>query len=170
MKKILKILAAAFDGFAELFSSLALFAMFCVVIYGIYARTFTERPPFWGEELARYCMFYMVMLGSAIAIKSDTHPALTFLADFARGTWRFVIDVWVELVVLLSIILLFYAGWEMMLEARRARTASLRIYFSRIYFAIPLGCLLMGIATLRRLHAVWRRRRPLDKESAPGGS
>ena len=154
-----KILIAIFEGFTELFSSLFLFAMFAVVIYGIWARIFTERPPFWGEELARYCMFYMMMLGAAIALQRDTHPSLTFLTDFARGAWRFAIAVWVELVVLAAIALLFYSGWEMMTEARRARTASLRIYFSRVYFAVPLGCLLMGVAAIRRLCAVWRRRK-----------
>ncbi len=153
-----KIIGAVFNGGIELLSSLFLVAMFGTVIYGVYMRHFATRPPFWTDELARYCMFYMVMIGAAACIRENIHPALTFLTDGMRGGWRLVRDLWVEILILLTIVLLFYGGYEMMLDAKRARTAALRLYYSRVYFAIPLGCALMGLATLWRVFTTLRDR------------
>ena len=154
-----------FDGGIELLSSMALFVMFCVVMYGIYARYFVSRPGFWIEELARYCMFAMTMIGAAIAVSKNTHPALTFVTSGLKGTAKLVVDAWVEILMLATIAILFYAGGEMTLEAKRVRTVGLRIYFSRIYFFIPFGCFLMAAAVIRRVLARWR----VDAESpAPG--
>jgi TRAP-type C4-dicarboxylate transport system permease small subunit len=108
-------------------------------------------------------MFYMVMLGCAIAIRKNSHPALTFLTDWIRGVWRFALEIWVELVVLAAVVFMFLGGWEMMAGmAGRGRTASLRVRFSWIYLSIPLGCLLMGIAVIRRIAAEIVRTKPLD--------
>ena len=151
-------LSRAFDILTEFISSFALLVMFCVVMYGIYARYFVTRPGFWIEELARYSMFAMTMIGAAAALSKDIHPALTAVTAYLKGTAKFVVDMWVEILLLATIVILFYAGTELTLESRRMRTVGLRIYYSRIYFFIPLGCAFMAIATLRRLAARWRER------------
>ena len=159
-----------FDIVIEFLSSLALFVMFCVVIYGIYSRYFVSRPGFWIEELARYSMFAMTMIGAAAALSRDLHPALTVLTGGLKGAAKFAVDVWVEILLLTTVAILFYAGTEFVLESRRIRTVGLRIHYSRIYFFIPLGCVFMAITTLRRLAARWRERKnslaPLTGEDA----
>lgn len=159
-----KIIGMVYNGAIELFSSLFLVVMFCVVVYGVAMRHFSSRPPFWTDELARYCMFYMVMLGSAVCIRDNIHPALTFITDGMKGGWRVVRDMWVETLVLLTVVFLFYGGYEMMVDARKARTAALRMYYSRVYFAIPLGSALMGIACVARIIGVIKGRKDAPVE------
>lgn len=149
-------LSRAFDVVTELLSSFALLVMFCVVMYGIYARYFVSRPGFWIEELARYSMFAMTMIGAAAALTKDIHPALGVFTSGLKGTAKFVVDMWVEILLLATVAILFYAGTEFTLESRRIRTVGLRIYYARVYFFIPLGCVFMGISILRRLAARWR--------------
>ena len=45
-------------------TGIALAVMFLVVMAVIVTRYVVDLPFFWGEELARYAMFYMIMLGS----------------------------------------------------------------------------------------------------------
>jgi TRAP-type C4-dicarboxylate transport system permease small subunit len=154
-----RLLSRVFDAGIEFLSSMALLVMFCVVMYGIYARYFVTRPGYWIEELARYCMFAMTMIGAAAAVTKDIHPALSFVTSGLKGAKKFVVDMWVEILLLATLAILFYAGWITVMESRRTRTVGLRIYYSWIYFFIPLGCLLMGVATLRRLAKVWLKRK-----------
>ena len=164
MKKIIKAIFQIFDGLTELLSSLCLFAMFVVVAYGVYRRHMTANAPFWTEELSRFLMLYMVMIGGAAALTKDIHPALTFITSGFKGVWKFIVDMWVELLVLLTLILLFYGGVDFMEGARRGRTAALRIYYSRVYFAVPLGCAFMGIAALRRLFILLFGKKPKNED------
>jgi TRAP-type C4-dicarboxylate transport system permease small subunit len=154
-----RLLSRIFDIGMEFLSSTALFVMFCIVMYGIYARYFVTRPGYWIEELARYCMFAMTMIGAAAAVAKDIHPALTFTTSGLKGAKKFIVDMWVEILLLTTLAILLYAGWITVMESRRIRTVGLRIYYSRIYFFIPLGCAFMGVATLRRLAKLWRERR-----------
>lgn len=157
----MKTLARIFDGMVELLSSLFLIIMFATVTFSVYSRYMISKPTFWTDELARYCMFFMVMTGSAAALRKNTHPALTFVTEGLKGAGRIVLRYWVVLLVFATVALLFWAGWEFMMDARRAKTAALRIYYSRVYFAIPMGCVLMGIVLLRKLHTTVRGGDPL---------
>lgn len=160
-----RFVAGLFAGLVELLSSLALVVMFFVVMYGICARYMVSRPGFWIEELARYCMFFMTLIGGAAAMADDLHPSLAFVTDRLKGWARFAVGVWVELLLLLSLGLLLAAGWEMMMESTRMRTVGLRIRYSYVYAAIPLGCLLMLAAVVRRLAATIRKRPGASGES-----
>ena len=63
-------------NFIKALISLLLILMFTIIIIGIFFRYIINIPIFGTEELARYIMFYMVMLGSAVAFREKKHPAL----------------------------------------------------------------------------------------------
>jgi len=138
--------------------------MFVVIILEVLFRYVLALPVFWTEELARYVMFYMVLIGSAAAAREDLHPALTFVtaglgARFRRW-WRLFIDV----LVFFVLVVVFWQGCVMAMEERIGRTAALRISFFWVYMALPIGAFLMMVELAAR--NIFGRRSP-DKE---GGS
>ncbi|MHC4215129.1 MAG: TRAP transporter small permease [Planctomycetota bacterium] len=122
-----------------------LFLMFVVIIWEVVARHVLERPAFWTEEFARYVMFYMVLVGSSVAIRQQVHPALHLIISRfgprVRFVWRLLIDV---LVFLVLIVILVY-GFEMAREEWIGRTPALRVRYFWIFLALPVGALLMMV-------------------------
>ncbi|MHC4658130.1 MAG: TRAP transporter small permease [Planctomycetota bacterium] len=125
--------------------ALLLVTMFVVIIWEVITRHVFSRPAFWTEEFARYVMFYMVLVGSAVAIRQELHPALRFVtqkfsARFQR-IWRLFIDILVSLVL----IVIFLEGLKMARDEWIGHTPALQVPYFWVYLALPIGALLMMV-------------------------
>jgi len=123
--------------------SLLLVFMFIIVIVGIFFRYIINIPIFGTEEFARYIMFYMVMLGSAVAFREEKHPALLFVIQkfpikFLR-VWNFIKDI----IIIIILIIIFKEGYLMAVDEKIMISPALRISFFWVYLAFPIGALLM---------------------------
>ena len=151
-------------GFIRAGTAVLLAIMFVVIILEVLFRYVMALPVFWTEELARYVMFYMVLIGSGAAIREETHPALTFVVGgFGvrfRRWWKLFIDV----LVFFVLIVVFWQGCVMATEERIGRTAALRISFFWVYLALPIGALLMIVELAAR--NIFGRRTPHKEEGS----
>jgi TRAP-type C4-dicarboxylate transport system permease small subunit len=124
--------------------------MFGVIIAGVVCRYVLDRPLSCAEELAKYIMFYMVLVGSAAATRAQQHPALTFivrkLPALFDKIWRVVIDAMVFFVLIIILI----EGWKMAVDERIMRTPTLRISFLWVYLALPIGAFLMMLELIAK--------------------
>ena len=127
----------------EILVSSLLALMFIIVIISVFFRYIINLPIFWTEELARYTMFYMVMLGSAVAFREERHPALLFIIQkfpirFVK-VWNFIKDT----IIIIILIIIFKEGYFMALNGIIMKSPALRISFFWVYLAFPIGALLM---------------------------
>lgn len=132
--------------------ALLIFLMVVEVLAIVVLRYVFHSPPFGGEELARYMMFYLVLLGSAISIRTDEHPRLTLVYDAlpksVRLVWGWVLD----LLIAIVLIVLFWQGWLLVQDEGITMTPALRVSYFWVYLAFPIGAALMMIQlVLRRL-------------------
>lgn len=132
-------------GVTRVTTAVLLMIMFIVIILGVICRYVLGSPAFWTGELARYVMFYMVLIGSVTAIREDRHPALTFVIEKlpvrVREKWSLIIDG----LVFFVLIVVFWQGCLMAAEEWIGKTAALRISFFWVYLALPIGALLMMV-------------------------
>ena len=117
--------------------------MFITIIISIVFRYIINLPIFWTEELARYIMFYMVMLGSAVAFREEKHPALLFVIQkfpikFLR-VWNFIKDI----IIIVILIIIIKEGYLMAVDEMIMKSPAMRISFFWVYLAFPIGALLM---------------------------
>lgn len=127
----------------EILVSLLLALMFIITIISIFFRYIIHLPIFWTDEFARYIMFYMVMLGSAVAFREERHPALLFIIQkfpirFVK-VWNFIKDT----IIIIILIIIFKEGYFMALDVIIMKSPALRISFFWVYLALPIGALLM---------------------------
>lgn len=117
--------------------------MFLIVILEVISRYVMRVPFFWTEELARYLMFYMVMIGSSITLREERHPALLFIIEKFpkkfKKIWKIVLDI-LLVIVLLAI---FKESLKMAIDALIMKTPALRIAFFWVYLGLPIGAILM---------------------------
>jgi C4-dicarboxylate transporter DctQ subunit len=124
---------------AWIMTGIALSLMFLVVIGVVFTRYVINLPFFWGEEFSRYAMFYMIMMGSAVAIRENGHLRLTLFADMFTSGPRRVLDALTDLVVFFVVVLLFWYGLDLAVGDGNMRTPVLRWQYFWIWLAFPIG-------------------------------
>jgi TRAP-type C4-dicarboxylate transport system permease small subunit len=121
----------------------ALLLMCTVIITIVIARYGFGIALFWGEELARYTMIYMALLGGAVALRTHQHPRLTIVVDMLPASARRIVGMVVNLLIALTLVVLVWNGIDIVLEEGVMRTPALRIRYFWVYLAIPVGAAVM---------------------------
>jgi TRAP-type C4-dicarboxylate transport system permease small subunit len=122
-----------------------LVAMFVVIIWEVVTRHVFAHPAFWTEEFARYTMFYMVLVGSAVSIRQELHPALGLVTKKFSARFQRIWGVFIDVLVFLVLIAIFVEGLRMSGEEWVGRTPALRLRYFWVYLALPIGAFLMMV-------------------------
>lgn len=119
-----------------------------IISYQVFARYILHNPPSWSEELARFLIVWITMLGSAVLIKKEGHISVDFLVDrLPSGVNRLLSFVRDALTIFLCGSLGYY-GSQLAILAGRSVSTGLEIKMTYPYLAIPCGSLLMGLVLL----------------------
>ncbi len=137
-------------GAIRVTTAILLMIMFVVIILEVIFRYVLTSSPFWTEELARYVMFYMVLVGSAAAIRKEKHPSLTFVIQKFGAGFRRKWKLFLDGLVFLVLAVVFWQGCVMAMEEWIGKTPALRISFFWVYLALPIGALLMMVEIIAK--------------------
>lgn len=137
-------------GVIRVTTAILLMIMFIVIIKEVVFRYALNSPAFWTEELARYVMFYMVLIGSVAAIREQRHPALTFIIQKFPVRFHRIWSLLIDALVFLVLIVVLVEGCLMAVHERIGKTAALRISFSWVYLALPIGAFLMMVQIIAK--------------------
>ena len=143
-------------GVIRVITAILLMIMFIVIIVEVIFRYVLESPPFWTEELARYVMFYMVLVGSVVAIREERHPALAFIIKKFGIGFRRKWNILIEGLVFFVLVIVFIKGFVMAVEERIGMTTALRVSFFWVYLALPIGAFLMMVEVVAK-HILGRK-------------
>jgi TRAP-type transport system small permease protein len=128
------------------FASIAFLLGFIVIVLQVIFRyTPFLRSLSWPEELARFLTIYMAMLGIIVVSYLDAHPRIDIIRDILPPKFsRFLLVI--ELIIsVIFVIFLFDRGMYLFFNNLASRTPALKVPWAYAYFAIPLGCMLLGL-------------------------
>ncbi|TDH34905.1 TRAP transporter small permease [Pseudohoeflea suaedae] len=117
-------------------------AMSGIVFYGVIGRYVFNAPLFWGEETARFLMFFLVLTGSALGLRLSQHPRLTMFVDLFPERHRKALMLLGDAIVFGTILVILIQGTELAIDEGIMRTPALRISYFWIYLAYPIGAVL----------------------------
>lgn len=142
MKTLEKILDAVFRF-------LMAFSMFILVAFGtwqIFSRWVLKDPSTFTDELLRYVLIISGLIGSAYCFYRDEHLALTLVTDKARGTFKTILNVFIEICILFFVIYVFiYGGLKLSATATNVSSV-MRIPMKTLYLIEPLCGVMIVIA------------------------
>jgi len=125
-------------------------AMMAIMWIHVFARYIFRHSLFWSEELLRYALVYLAMLGASILYKRGRHVGVTlFISKFSQK-FQARTEFFLNFVFLFISSIVFYQGVELCWFVKDAPTPALRISQSIPYLAIVAGFLLMLIYSLAR--------------------
>jgi TRAP-type C4-dicarboxylate transport system permease small subunit len=133
------------------FLALILGVMTVLIFWQVFARFVVGSPLTFSEELSRFLMIWLAMLGSSYALREGTLIAIDLLPDAVKGKKRLIVKSLISFMVIIFSVILVVQGWEMSMTVSTQIAPSTRISMFIPMFALPIGGLLLimnSIATL----------------------
>ena len=132
------------DKCIEKFIVIILTIMVIVALWQVASRYVFNSPSTISEELLRYCLIWLAMLGSAYMFGLREHMSMTFLVEKFDERTRDKLAILSEVVIiLLSAAVLVYGGVNITLLTMNQISAALGISMGYIYMVLPLSGILM---------------------------
>jgi TRAP-type C4-dicarboxylate transport system permease small subunit len=141
-------IADAIERGLNLILAAMLLVMTVSVIWQVFGRYVVGRAPGWSEEVARYLMVWITMIGSAAVLRTGGHITVTVLVDrLHAGTRRIVLLVRDLAVVIAAGVMVWY-GYEFAELNSFQDSAALEIPMSVTYAALWIGPALVLLVLL----------------------
>lgn len=126
----------------------AVAVMTAAMFYQVFGRYVLSHAPSWSEELARFLMVWLTMLGSAAVLRHGGHITITTLTDaLPAAAQRVVLAVRdTALVCTCGVLAWWGAGYALLNGAQES--AGMEIRMSIPYAALPVGATLIAVLVL----------------------
>jgi TRAP-type C4-dicarboxylate transport system permease small subunit len=128
----------------------ALIALMAVAVINVLWQVFTRwvlaDPSSYTEELARYLLIWVGLLGAAYAVGKKLHLAIDLLPSMLTGRPKHLLDIVIEgLVLAFAFFVMVVGGYRLMeLTLRMEQTsAALQVPLGYVYSVIPLSGVLI---------------------------
>jgi TRAP-type C4-dicarboxylate transport system permease small subunit len=150
--KLAERLAQGIERLLDALLAIMLLIMVAAIFYQIFGRYVLDRAPSWGEELARYMMVYITMLGSAVETRSGGHLTVTTIADKLGPKGLRILLAVRDVAVVATCGLLINAGIDLVTIMHRQSSPAFEIPMSIPYAAQPVGfALILILVVVARL-------------------
>jgi TRAP-type transport system small permease protein len=150
--KLAERLAQGIERLLDALLAVMLFIMVAAIFYQIFGRYVLGHAPSWGEELARYLMVYVTMLGSAAELRKGGHITVTTMTDRLGPKGLRILLAVRDVAVVATCGLLINAGVGLAAMMHRQSSPAFEIPMSIPYAAQPLGfALILILVVVARL-------------------
>lgn len=107
----------------------------------------------WSEELPRYIMIWMVLLGASACSRHNAHFSVRAFADRVRGKAGTALYLFCKIYVIGFFLFIAYYGYQILVvQYQMGQTSTvLNIPMYLVYFSIPLGCLLIVVREVQNM-------------------
>ena len=149
----MKILRFLDDNLEAVIVSTLLFTMSILVGLQVFMRYVMRNSLSWSEELARYCMVWMVYVGVSYAVKKGMHIRVDVINLVLSNKMKKVVAIFSNLMFLAFSVIVVYLGYRMAMRIARLEqtSAGLEIPMACVYMAVPCG---LGLTAIRLVQSL----------------
>ena len=128
-----------------------LVVMSIIVVVQVFSRYLFSYSFVWAEELVRYLMIWMVLLGAARVQSMNDHIRIDFFPMLAGPRGSRLMEIIFRLATLTFLTIICIKGLKVAYFNRLFESSGLRISMLWPTLAIPVGSFLIGIYTIYAL-------------------
>ena len=144
MKKVEKVL----DTVMRFLMALAMLTLLVFGTWQIFTRWVLGNPSTFTDELLRYVLIIAGFIGSAYCFYRDEHLALTLVTDKATGTFKIVLDVFIEACILFFVVYVFIFGGLKLANTATNVSSVMHIPMKTLYMIEPICGVLIVLARI----------------------
>jgi len=137
---------SAVDWFLEWLVIATMSVMVLNVLWQVFTRFILRQPSSFTEELARYLLIWLGLLGASYVTGKKLHLAIDLLPSRLKGKDRLVLNFFIHsLIFLFALFVMVIGGWRLvnLSFALQQVSAALQIRIGYVYLAVPLSGLFM---------------------------
>lgn len=126
-------------------------AMTLNVLWQVFSRFVLRNPSSFTEELARYMLVWVGLLGASYGVGRNVHLAIDLLGPKLKGKWKHAGDMFVSsCVFLFAAAVMIAGGWNLvsLTSVLEQISAALQIKLAYVYLAVPLSGFLIAFYSL----------------------
>ena len=151
---VLRALRKGLNRGLEILIVLTMALLVADVVWGVFTRYAMGQQAKWSEELARFLLVWVSLLGGALAFGTKAHSGVDYFVDQLHPSARRVTAVICHLIVLFFAgEVLFLGGGEVVREALNLEqtTPALGWKMGNVYLALPIAGLFIVLYTMEDL-------------------
>ena len=154
LKRILDFIEKALDAIL-----IVMMIIMCgSVVIQVFSRYVLNRPTSWSEEMARYLLVWITMIGAGVVIRGRGHIDVDILVSRLPDRLRLIVGLFSDLAVLFFLGVLCWGGIGITQVAHRQLSAATDIPMSLFYLALPLGAFFMILFLVSTMAREWAER------------
>lgn len=154
------------DKCIEKFIIIILTIMVIVALWQVASRYVFNSPSTISEELLRYCLIWLAMLGSAYMFGLREHMSMTFLVEKFNDNVIRNLSILSEVVIIIfSAAVLLYGGINITLLTMNQLSAALGIPMGYIYIVLPISGVLMIFYGINNILNIVKERYTVESKS-----
>lgn len=142
-----------------IFCGFALLALVVTVTWQVFSRYVLNDPSSFTDELSRYLMIWLGLLGASYLFGKRGHLAITLLADNIPHKMNQILQLFINLLVLSFVSLaMFKGGIALIGRTTQQLSPALQIPMAYVYFILPLaGSLIILYLILNILDPLFKK-------------
>ncbi len=154
MTDLLKPITTLADSTEKLLKILLIILMALLVVnvtWQVVTRFILPEPSSFTEELSRFVLIWIGLLGSALAYKARMHLGVDILTNKLEGNRKLIADISVHLCAALFAILVLLIGGSNLVQVTfelKQVSASLGVKMGYVYLALPISGVLIMLYSL----------------------
>ncbi|UTF59451.1 TRAP transporter small permease [Gilvimarinus sp. DA14] len=124
------------------------------VTWQVLTRFVLKEPSSYTEELARFLLVWIGLLGAAYAYRKKAHLGLDILSQKLEGAAKRKLDIFISIVCMVfALVIMIYGGAKLMLLTLELdqMSAALQVKVGYLYSVIPLSGVLIVLFSLDRI-------------------
>ncbi|HTU01287.1 MAG TPA: TRAP transporter large permease subunit, partial [Candidatus Sulfotelmatobacter sp.] len=125
-------------------------AMTVVVFVSVFCRYVLHNSLPWAEELSRFLLIYLSLLGAAVAVDRQTHLVVDVLTHYLPGSLQRAVMFLSDVLVSTVLCFLVAEGWRLARTSNWLKSTAMGWPMGVFLAAAPLGAFLMLLYRLQR--------------------
>jgi len=141
-------------------------AMLTLLVFGtwqIFTRWVLGNPSTFTDELLRYVLIAAGFIGSAYCFYRDEHLALTLITDKAKGSFKLVLDIFIEVCILFFVIYVFIFGGFKLASTATNVSSVMHIPMKSLYMVEPICGILIVLARILKYVNLFTEKKGANK-------
>ncbi len=121
------------------------------IFYQVVLRYVFRNANTWSDELARYSMMWIVMLGSPVVFRRNQHIKVDLFIEKVPPKFRKIIKFTLYVVMIFYLAVLFKGGLTMTINASVQLSPGMELNMAVMYASILIGTVLMILYILENM-------------------
>lgn len=138
--------------------AVGLLAAIVVLVFSAAVMRSFGHPIIWSVDMAQLLFIWLCMFGATRAMRDKGHLGIDLLVRFLPHRVRLGVEFAVSALILVFFAMLAIEGTKLTLLNQQRQFGDSGISYGWVTAAVPVGCLMLGVALIGNMLGAWRRR------------